>query len=92
MTKSTLREYVVVIVEKYSDILVGLVTIDLKDVDEVIDKTHDIKHNMPSKFAKREARRKYPQCRGKAVIVFPTQSYLERYPENTDRIEQLRNE
>lgn len=59
---------------------VGIVTVDSKWVHDAIKATGNIKDNMPSKFAKREALKKYPKLlRGKAVLVMPIDDWTEKY-------------
>lgn len=75
-----LEETVTYVVETIKDnkfVYVGQVTFQMREVYEAMDKTQNIKDNMPSKFAKKHASEKYPEAN--PIIVTPKEEWEEKY-------------
>jgi len=69
--------YVVDTIVNNEFIFVGTVTVDYQCVLDAVDATGDIAHNMPSKFARREAEKKYPKAN--PILVMPIDEWKQRY-------------
>lgn len=69
--------YVVETVKDSKFIYLGTVTVSLKEVHEAIDKTGDLKDNMPSKFAKRAAKIKWSKAN--PILVMRKEYWEEKY-------------
>lgn len=69
--------YVVETIEGNNFVLVGTVTITMREVYEAMDATYDIAGNMPSKFARKHAEQKYPESN--PIIVMTKEAWEEKY-------------
>jgi len=79
-TEEQINRKVAYVVETIKDnkfVFVGTVEITMKEVYDAMDATHDIAHNMPSKFARRSAEQKYPEAN--PLIVMTKEAWEEKY-------------
>lgn len=79
-TEEQRNKVVIYVVETIKDnkfVYVGIVEVRMDEVYDAMDRTRNIKDNMPSKFARNHARKKYPDAN--PVIVMPIDEWCEKY-------------
>ena len=75
-----LFRYVVETIIDNKFVYVGCVSVDPAEVAEAVRKTGDIVHNMPSKFAEKAAKEKFPEIlKGHAILVMDEDEWEEKF-------------
>lgn len=81
-TKEQMNEekvYVVETIKNNSFVYLGTVTVKMKEAYNKMDATMNIKDNMPSKFARKQASVKFPNAN--PLVLMPIEEWKERYGE-----------